>query len=36
MGVVEREGTVEVEWQRVPERQAWREAREGPTYCAPI
>jgi transposase len=29
MGVVEREGTVEVEWKRVPERQAWREAREG-------
>ena len=29
MGVVEREGTVEVEWKRVQERQAWREAREG-------
>jgi hypothetical protein len=29
MGVVEREGTVEVEWKQVPERQAWREAREG-------
>jgi transposase len=29
MGVVQREGTLEVEWKRVPERQAWREAREG-------
>jgi transposase len=29
MSVVEREGTVQVEWQRVEERQAWREAREG-------
>jgi transposase len=29
MSVVEREGTVEVKWQRREERQAWREAREG-------
>jgi transposase len=29
MSVVEREGTVQVEWQRVEERRAWREAREG-------
>lgn len=29
MSLVEREGTVEVKWQRIEGRQAWREAREG-------
>jgi transposase len=29
ISVVEREGTVQVEWQRMEERLAWREAREG-------
>jgi len=29
MGVVEREGTRQVEWQLMEERRAWREAREG-------
>jgi len=29
MSMVEREGTLQVEWQRIEERQAWREAREG-------
>jgi transposase len=29
MGVVEREGTLQVEWQLMEERRAWREAREG-------
>jgi transposase len=29
MSVVEREGTWDVEWQRMEERQAWRELREG-------
>ncbi len=27
--MVEREGSVQVEWQLLPERQAWRQAREG-------
>ncbi len=31
MSVVEREGTLQVEWQLIEERRAWREAREG-TY----